>query len=132
MNKKTLWVCFVLAVFLHSAASAAPKKPVNEQSSIRPFSVPPELDADMARYSLRAYENTDAANPVKVSFSTPGGSKIHSFEPYVLIQGAGLAAGDLEKFALADNQPAWVDRLAVVGGDLVLVAKRPGLMMSVR
>ena len=73
-----------------------------------------------------------AANPVKVSFSTPGGSKIHSFEPYVLIQGAGLAAGDLEKFALADNQPAWVDRLAVVDGDLVLVAKAPGLSISVR
>ena len=73
-----------------------------------------------------------AENPVKVSFSTPGGSKIHSFEPYVLIQGAGLAAGDLEKFALADNQPAWVDRLAVVDGDLVLVAKAPGLSISVR
>ena len=73
-----------------------------------------------------------AENPVKVSFSTPGGSKMHSFEPYVLIQGAGLAAGDLEKFALADNQPAWVDRLAVVDGDLVLVAKAPGLSISVR
>ena len=73
-----------------------------------------------------------AENPVKVSFSTPGGSKMHSFEPYVLIQGAGLAAGDAEKFALADNQPAWVDRLAVVDGDLVLVAKAPGLSISVR
>jgi hypothetical protein len=72
------------------------------------------------------------ANPVKVSFSTPGLNKIHSFEPYVLIQGAGLAASDLEKFALADNQPAWVESLAVVDGDLVLVAKRPGLSISIR
>ena len=50
----------------------------------------------------------------------------------MLIQGAGLAAGDADKFILADNQPAWVESLAVVDGDLVLVAKRPGLMMSVR
>jgi hypothetical protein len=72
------------------------------------------------------------ANPVKVSFSNPGLKKIHSFEPYVLIQGAGLAAGDLEKFTLADDQPAWVESLAVVDGDLVLVAKRPGLSISIR
>ena len=73
-----------------------------------------------------------AANPVTVSFSTPGDDRIRSFEPYVLIQGAGLAAGGAEKFSLADNQPAWVESLAVVDGDLVLVAKRPGLMMSIR
>ena len=73
-----------------------------------------------------------AANPVTVSFSTPGDDRIRSFEPYVLIQGAGLAAGDAEKFSLADNQPAWVESLAVVDGDLVLVAKRPGLTLSVR
>ena len=89
MNKKSLWVCFVLAVFLHSAASAAPKKPVNEQSSIRPFSVPPELDADMARYSLRAYENTDAANPVKGLLFTPKPVGANPLPVIVYIPGCG-------------------------------------------
>ena len=74
--------------------------------------------------------SVDAGNPVKVSFTASENKIIRSFAPYVLVHGAGLA--DASKFALAENQPAWVDSLAVVDGDLVLVAKRPGLTLSVR
>ena len=73
-----------------------------------------------------------AQNPVKVAIVESADKNFRSFEPYVLIRGAGLSGGDAEKFAVAENPPAWFDGFAVVGGDLVLVAKRPGLSLSVR
>ena len=67
---------------------------------------------------------------VTVSISNPAEKKMRTTSQYVLIANAGLE--DASKFVLGGNTPTWVEDLAVVGGNLVLTTKQPGLSISVR
>ena len=59
---------------------------------------------------------------------------LRGFSPYTLITVTGdtkLEESDLRKFILKDK-PSWASRLAIQGGNLVLVPCEPGLSLSVR
>ena len=71
---------------------------------------------------------------VNVYVDAPGGQFLRGFTPYTLITVTGdtkLSAEDLSKYKLQDK-PTWASRLDIVGGNLVLWPRAPGLSLSVR
>ena len=58
-------------------------------SEVRPLPAPTEAWADMARYSLKAYENRDQTNAVKGLLFTPKPVGMNAFPMIVYIPGNG-------------------------------------------
>ncbi len=80
MVRISVALLFLLATLSH-AASAAPRsraalymlqgRGALATSEVRPFVASAEARADMARYSLKAYENCDEKNPLQAMLFTP-------------------------------------------------------------
>ena len=58
-------------------------------SGVRPFAAPAEARAEMARYSLKAYENGDEKNPLKAMLFTPKPVGTSALPMVVYIPGNG-------------------------------------------
>ena len=65
-------------------------------SAVRPFVAPAEARADMAKYSLKAYENGDEKNPLKAMLFTPKPVGTSALPMVVYIPGNG-ELGDVER-----------------------------------
>ena len=65
-------------------------------SAVRPFVAPAEARAEMARYSLMAYENVDEKNPLKAMLFTPKPVGTSALPMVVYIPGNG-ELGDVER-----------------------------------
>jgi predicted peptidase len=85
---------FLLLVVVPIFALASPRDKA-AAPSVRPLSVAAEAKAEMARYSLKAYENRDATNVVKGLLFTPKPVGMNALPMVVYIPGKG-EIGEIE------------------------------------
>ena len=105
MVRPGLALSFLLAALLPPAL-AAPRSRVASTmqqgrgalatSEVRPLAAPEEAKADMARYSLKAYENVDEKNPLKGLLFTPKPMGTRPLPMVVYIPGNG-ELGDVSR-----------------------------------
>ena len=81
--------------------------------------------------TLKINNTLALGDQVNVELYCPENAVTRSIEPYVLMENTSLTTGHVSKFNLVDP-PAWVDRLAVDSGKLLLYSKVPGLSISIR
>jgi hypothetical protein len=79
---------------LSSSAFAAPRD--KTEPAARAIVVPAEAKADMAKYSLKAYESCDEKNPLKAMLFTPKPVGTSALPMVVYIPGNG-ELGDVER-----------------------------------
>ena len=106
---------------------------VGDNSTLK-FTINDNTDTNklVASYISNTIETDDKF--VNVYVDAPGGQFLRGFTPYTLITVTGntkLTTDDLSKYKLQD-QPTWASGLDVVGGNLVLWPRAPGLSISIR
>ena len=72
-----------------SAVSAIAAQHDKAECTARPYAAPAEARAEMARYSLKAYENVDEKNPLKAMLFTPKPVGTSALPMVVYIPGNG-------------------------------------------
>lgn len=94
MNLSRASLCLLVACAQLSAFAAGREK--GAEPAARVIAAPEEAKADMARYSLKAYENVDEKNPLKAMLFTPKPVGMSALPMVVYIPGNG-ELGDVER-----------------------------------
>lgn len=95
MIRISVVVFLLLAVLLQAMVLAAPREKA-AVPSVRPLAVATETKAEIARYSLRAYENCDPTNVVQALLFTPKPVGMNPLPMVVYIPGKG-EIGDISR-----------------------------------
>ena len=88
-----VWLSLVVVL---SCSAFAVSHGKTAESAVRPLLVAPDMKAEMARYSLRAYENCDPTNVVQALLFTPKPVGMNPLPMVVYIPGKG-EVGDISR-----------------------------------
>ena len=88
-------ILLCLSAFVPAFSAPAAQRDKAERAA-RPLAAPAEARAEMARYSLKAYENVDEKNPLKAMLFTPKPVGMSALPMVVYIPGNG-ELGDVER-----------------------------------
>lgn len=81
-------ILLCLSAFVPAFSAPAAQRDKAERAA-RPLAAPAEARAEMARYSLKAYENVDEKNPLKAMLFTPKPVGMSALPMVVYIPGNG-------------------------------------------